>query len=194
MDYYKNIDILEYINDSDYITSLNNISRYLDYAIDKTIKKQVIYNIDNLEKTSAERILYDYLKGKKEAFTRENNIRYNLKEIGETNILNALIKNAIMHKVKKEQIDKEIFDEFDDDILATEVCDYLRNNKYKDLIKVLTNNKYKMNLLISMYVDDAYKISDDKRELLDTLAMKSNIANESLEVLENSLKERDYVI
>lgn len=194
MDYYKNIDILEYINDSDYITSLNNISRYLDYAIDKTIKKQVIYNIDNLEKTSAERILYDYLKGKKEAFTRENNIRYNLKEIGETNILNALIKNAIMHKVKKEQIDKEIFDEFGDDILATEVCDYLRNNKYKDLIKVLTNNKYKMNLLISMYVDDAYKISDDKRELLDTLAMKSNIANESLEVLENSLKERDYVI
>lgn len=194
MDYYKDIDILECINDSDYITSLNNISRYLDYAIDKTIKKQVIYNIDNLEKTSAERILYDYLKGKKEAFTRENNIRYNLKEIGETNILNALIKNAIMHKVKKEQIDKEIFDEFDDDILATEVCDYLRNNKYKDLIKVLTNNKYKMNLLISMYVDDAYKISDDKRELLDTLAMKSNIANESLEVLENSLKERDYVI
>lgn len=194
MDYYKDIDILEYINDSDYITSLNNISRYLDYAIDKTIKKQVIYNIDNLEKTSAERILYDYLKGKKEAFTRENNIRYNLKEIGETNILNALIKNAVMHKVKKEQIDKEIFDEFDDDILATEVCDYLRNDKYKGLIKVLTNNKYKMNLLISMYVNDAYKISDDKRELLDTLAMKSNIANESLEVLENSLKERDYVI
>jgi len=185
---YFNIDVLDYINDSNFIVKLNSISKYLDYAINATIKNQNIYNIDGLEEKSAKKIIFDYLNGKTECFTRENGVRTNMSKIGFNNVLNALLKSAIIHKVKKVNIDKEIFDEFDNDILATVICDNLSKGKYDETVKLFTTNSNNLKTLISMYVEESYKLDDEKRALMDTLSSKDNLATDSLKTIEENMK------
>lgn len=191
---YFNIDVLDYINDSNFIVKLNSISKYLDYAINATIKNQNIYNIDGLEEKSAKKILFDYLNGKTECFTRENGVRQNMSKIGYNNVLNALLKNAIIHKVKKVNIDKEIFDEFNNDILATVICENLSNDKYNETVKLLTSNPDNLKTLISMYVEEAYKLNDEKRALMDTLSSKDDLATNSLRTIEKNMNKKKHVL
>ena len=81
----------EYIG-RDSIDNLDKVQDYLDYAIFKTIKKQIPFFDEQQEKVYAQKILMDYLNGNLSSFTRQNQIRNNVKIIGKDKICNLLIK------------------------------------------------------------------------------------------------------
>lgn len=100
----------EYIG-RDSIDNLDKVQDYLDYAIFKTIKKQIPFFDEQQEKVYAQKILMDYLNGNLSSFTRQNQIRNNVKIIGKDKICNLLIKKIIQQKAFNSRVRRILTDE-----------------------------------------------------------------------------------
>lgn len=176
-----NFDIVEYLG-RDSVYDLDKVEEYLDFAINSTIKKQ-IPNIDyNTEKRYAKKILTDYLNGNDNIFTRQNNVRSNIIQIGRNRINNLLIKIAIEKKAFNNRVRRTLVDENLADKCVTKITELIQTGHYKMAVDIL-NNEVVRESIINTYIDSFYGQSIERIKDIECIVYDDNNLSRVLETL-----------
>lgn len=168
----------EYIG-RDSIDNLDKVQDYLDYAIFKTIKKQIPFFDEQQEKVYAQKILMDYLNGNLSSFTRQNQIRNNVKIIGKDKICNLLIKKIIQQKAFNSRVRRILTDENYNDKCITYITQCIYTGNYNQAMDSFKDNNI-LNSLIETYVNSFYKQNMEQRSNYEFISYSDSITEKAL--------------
>ncbi len=169
------------------IKSLNILEDYLDFAIHRTIRKQMPDLSDSDEKFWAIKIFTKYLNDDTNVFTSTDNIRANLNMVSSRKIYQMLIKDAIEYMAYKEKVSIEN-DVSGDDFLLSYITNKMYFDEYDEVRHLITGEiKYKT-ALINNYI--TYKYGSPQKERMSMYALdgSSEKCRQALENLELNIK------
>lgn len=166
-----NFEVLVYLGD-DKSEKLNKLKKYLDYSLSITIKKQIGEISFDDEKLYAKELLNHYLKGDMHSFTSKNNIRNNIYEIGNANLINLFLmamieRHAYNVLVKNMQGSSKYRDQ-----CANYITNRISKNHYSDIIEWLTNDFENIEEIIDNYIDLLYKSTEEEFLMLKEITSK----------------------
>lgn len=163
--------------------NLNKIAIYLDYALNKTILRQIPDITPNDEKYYAKKILINYINGDMHSFTSKANIRNNIYKIGINNLIKLFLKTMIEKQAYNVLIKKINGSDNYRDQCANYITNRIRKNHYNDILEWLNSDNENIEEIISNYIDMTYKKSLSDHFNLEALTTKNYETNKAMEIL-----------
>lgn len=187
MEYETNFDLIKEIS-SGSLETLNILENYLDYAIHKTIIKQIPDISSSEEKFWAEEILTKFLDGDTNIFTSDNGIRTNMNSISNKKIYQMLIKNAIEFMAYKEKVLFEN-DTYNNEFILSYITNKIYYNEYDEVRGLITVDSNYKPALINNYLN--FKYGSLQKSLIERISIDGSIpkCREALQNLEFNIKK-----
>lgn len=187
MDYTNpNFDIMTYI-ERDSVDNLKQVSDYLNFAMKSTILKQMPNISKEEEQKMAEKILKMYLTNNNFAFTRKDNIRNNMEQIGKNRLVNLMIKSAIEKKAYNNRVVHLLADRTYQDQCVTWITSQINAGSYESVIDTLQSNPDMLSSLIENYVQLSYNVPEEIKDNYSEIALTESQTERALNNLNVSI-------
>ena len=181
-----NFDIMEYIG-RDSVDNLKNISDYLNFAIKSTILKQMPNISKEEEQKMAEKVLKLYLVNTNFAFTRKDNIRANMEQIGKKRLFDLIMKSALEKKAFNIRVRHLLADQTYQDQCVTWITNQINAGSYDSIISLLQSNPDMLNSLIENYIDLSYNVAEETKSNYNDIAWSEPLTEKALNNLNVSI-------
>lgn len=178
-----NFSIESYIDDPNNIKKLDKINIYLNFALKATILTQSSNYDIKTQKSCSKELLFNYILGDKNAFTRGLQIRTNMNKIDTNDIINLLIKSSIELDCYNRNIIHLL-----DDTLCSKLTNEIYLGKYKEIIEMMLNNRDILKKMINDYIELKYQKDTIFNDRIDGMCMSDSLTSRAINQLSLSMK------
>ena len=174
-----NFDITN-IPDFNGITGLIDISKYLDFSISTTIRKQLPNINEYQEKELAKEVLNGYMSGNNNAFTSKFEIRHQIVRIGRDKLVFLFLKTLIEKWNYSETILRKLIPTDTPEEYSKFVSDMVYSGKTDSYKQWISDN---ISTFIDIYVQESYGKTSEQKKQLEELCYANPTTTRTLEQL-----------
>lgn len=175
------------------VEGLNEIGKFFDYAMDRSIRTQAIKNNISFvspedEKRIATEALSRFVKGESKVFTRTDGLREEMEKVGSKKIVDMLVN----HMIELHAVNCEVHHQLKPQNFEGECASYITGVAYQgglndESFKSWLSSDEVISTLAGSYVQTKYK-NDNKKSMMEQVAWSNPVTTKAKEQLNLQMK------